>query len=353
MISEQALDRLTGMLRAPDLSGTRYEILGELGRGGMGIVYLAHDTALDREIALKIVDRGPAGTRSDSPDALAHEARILARLEHPGIVPVHDFGELPDGRGYYAMKRVRGDRLDRWVSAGRDVAERLAVFLRICDAVAFAHAHAVVHRGLKPENVMIGEFGEVLVLDWGIAVNAERGMRNTEYDVARGQLEPDSAFAIPHSALDSALRTPHSALDSALRTPHSALDSALRTPHSALRGRVAGTPAYMSPEQRAGAAVDHRADIYALGVMLDALGGAAAVAAIAAKARADDPADRYQTVQELAADVQRFLSGRAVGAHREPLVDRVQRVYRRHRVPILLVLTYLAVRVLLLWIGGI
>jgi hypothetical protein len=305
MISEQAIDRLTGMLRAPDLSGTRYEILAELGRGGMGIVYLARDTALDREVALKIVDRGAAGTRSDSPDALVHEARILARLEHPGIVPVHDFGELPDGRVYYAMKRVRGDRLDRWLAAGSDLAERLAVFLRICDAVAFAHAHAVVHRDLKPENVMIGEFGEVLVLDWGIASDAEGGMRNGEDESRLGG------------------------------------------------GRIAGTPEFMSPEQRAGAAVDHRADIYALGVMLHALGGPASVAAIAAKARDDDPARRYQSVQELAADVQRFLSGGAVGAHREPLVDRIRRIYRRHRVPILLVLTYLAVRLLLLWLGGI
>jgi len=297
MISDQALDRLTGMLAAPDLSGTRYEILAELGRGGMGIVYLARDTALDREVALKIVERGAAGTRSDSPDALAHEARILARLEHPGIVPVHDFGELPDGRAYYAMKRVRGDRLDRWLAASHDLATRLAVFLRICDAVAFAHAHAVVHRDLKPENVMIGEFGEVLVLYWGIARNQNR--------------EPKTAEP------------------------------------------VAGTPEYMAPEQRAGAVVDHRADIYALGVMLEALHGPASVTAIAAKARDDDPTRRYQSAQELAADVQRFLSGRAVGAHREPLGERLQRVYRRHRVPILLVLTYLAVRVLLLWLGGI
>src|SRR3954470_19363067 len=146
MIAEQALDRLSGMLRAPDLSGTRYEMLAELGRGGMGIGYLARDTALDREIALKIVDRGAAGTRSDSPAALAHEARILARLEHPGIVPVHDFGELPDGRLFYAMKRVRGDRLDAWVAAGHELAECLTVFLRVCDAVAFAHAQGVVHR---------------------------------------------------------------------------------------------------------------------------------------------------------------------------------------------------------------
>ncbi|HMF95745.1 MAG TPA: hypothetical protein VKE96_15700, partial [Vicinamibacterales bacterium] len=134
MISERALDRLSGMFRVPDVSGTRYEILCELGRGGMGVVYLARDTALDREVALKIVDREGGGTHDGAPAALAQEARILARLEHPGIVPVHDFGELPDGRLYYAMKRVRGDRLDRWLAAGRDLPDRLAVFLRVCDA---------------------------------------------------------------------------------------------------------------------------------------------------------------------------------------------------------------------------
>src|SRR5262249_43980910 len=152
MISERALDRLSDMFRAPDVSGTRYEILSELGRGGMGIVYLARDMALDREVALKIVDRVDEGTRSGSAAALAHEARILAQLEHPGFVPVHDFGELPDGRVYYAMRRVRGERLDRWLAAGRDLPDRLTVFLRVCDAVAFAHAHGVVHRDLKPEN---------------------------------------------------------------------------------------------------------------------------------------------------------------------------------------------------------
>ena len=109
MIPEPAIDRLAAMFRTPDVTGTRYELISILGRGGMGVVYLARDTALDREVALKIFDRPPGE---------ANEARIIARLEHPGIVPVHDFGELPDGRLFYAMKRVRGDRLDRWMAGG-------------------------------------------------------------------------------------------------------------------------------------------------------------------------------------------------------------------------------------------
>ena len=284
MISEPALDRLSAMFRAPDVSSTRYEIISILGRGGMGVVYLARDIVLDREVALKIVER-PAGD--------ANEARILARLEHPGIVPVHDFGELPDGRLFYAMKRVRGDRLDRWMASGHDLAERLGVFLRVCDAVAFAHAHGVVHRDLKPENVMVGEFGEVLVLDWGIA----HEMQNANCEM-----------------------------------------------------QIAGTSHYMAPEQARGdATVDHRADIYALGAMLESIGDAVPVLAIARKARSADPGARYQSVQALSADVSRYLAGRAVEAHRETVVDRLARFERRYRLPILLVLTYLAVRALMLW----
>ena len=303
MISEPALDRLAGMFREPDVSGTRYELLSILGRGGMGVVYLARDTALGREVALKIVDRAATdrGTDAGTPHALAGEARILARLEHPGIVPVHDFGELADGRVYYAMKRVRGERLDNWLAQERGIGDRLAVFLRVCDAVAFAHAHGVVHCDLKPENVMVGEFGEVLVLDWGIARTgiADCGLRVAD-------------------------------------------------------GLVAGTPTYMSPEQvRGDPAIDHRADIYALGVMLATMGGPAPLTAISQKARALDASARYPTVRELAADVSRFLDGRAVGAHQERLVDRLARFWRRYRLPILLVATYLVVRVLLLWLARI
>jgi serine/threonine protein kinase len=317
MISETALDRLAAMFRAPDAAGTRYQILSELGRGGMGIVYLAHDAVLDREVALKIVDRADEGTRSGAPAALADEARILARLEHPGIVPVHDFGELPDGRLYYAMRRVRGERLDTWLAAGRDLADRLAVFLRVCDAVAFAHAHGVVHRDLKPENVMVAEFGDVLVLDWGIARTENPNSEHQNQNRENQNQNPEP------------------------RTPN------------AEPPVVSGTPEFMSPEQRTGAAVDRRADIYALGVMLGEIGGAAPLVAVAAKARAEDPDSRYQNVPDLAADVQRFLAGGAVAAHREPLVDRLMRIGRRNRVPILLVLTYLAVRLLLLWLARI
>jgi serine/threonine protein kinase len=288
MISEPALERLSAMFRGPDVAGTRYELLSILGRGGMGVVYLARDTVLDRKVALKIVER-PAGD--------VNEARILARLEHPGIVPVHDFGELPDGRLFYAMKRVRGDRLDRWIVAGHDLAERLGVFLRVCDAVAFAHAHGVIHRDLKPENVMVGEFGEVLVLDWGVA---------REMQIAECKLQ------------------------------------------------IAGTTGFMAPEQARGdATVDHRADVFALGAMLESLGDAVPVLAIARKARAADPAARYQTVQALAADVNRYLAGRAVEAHRETIVERLARFERRYRLAILLVLTYVAVRALMLWLAHI
>jgi serine/threonine protein kinase len=258
-----------------------------LGRGGMGVVYLAHDSMLDRDVALKIVER---------PQDEPNEARILARLEHPGIVPVHDFGELPDGRLFYAMKRVRGDRLDRWMAAGHELTDRLGVFLRVCDAVAFAHAQGVIHRDLKPENVMVGEFGEVLVLDWGLALrNADCGLR--------------------------------------------------------IERAAAGTPDYMAPEQASGdAAVDHRADIFSLGAMLGAIADTAPVLAIARKARAADPGDRYPDVPALSADISRFLAGLAVEAHRERLVDRLARFGRRYRLPILLVLTYLVVRVLMLWL---
>ena len=298
MISDTALDRLHRVVGEPDFDGTRYEPLSVLGRGGMGTVYLARDSILDREVAVKVLD-SLLGDHAVAAH-LRQEARILARLEHPGIVPVHDFGHLRDGRLFYAMKRVRGERLDRW--AGRvEPHARLAVFLRICDAVAFAHAHGVIHRDLKPENVMVGEFGEVLVLDWGVA-----------------QVRSASSTA-------------------------------------AAAGAVVGTPHYMAPEQMQGDhPVDERADIHALGAILagliDASAAPKALLAIAAKARSIDPGDRYPTVRALSADVARFMSGLSVHAHAESVADRVVRLVRRYRLPIQLVAAYLLMRILLLWL---
>ena len=159
------VDHLRGLTDWPDLTGTRYEIRHIIGRGGMGTVYLGLDHALEREVAIKVLsveDQGRA-------ERLAREARILARMEHPGIMPVHDYGVLGEGRPYYVMKYVRGARLDEYAATPAELHERLRIFLRICETVAFAHAAGVIHRDLKPENVMIGAFGEVLVLDWGAA----------------------------------------------------------------------------------------------------------------------------------------------------------------------------------------
>ena len=133
----------------------------------MGIVYRAHDRVLGRDVALKVL-HAPGAARRTSAARLHREARVLAALEHPGIVPVHDVGVL-DGRPFYVMKLVRGRRLDEWAAGGPALADRLRAFERICEAVAFAHAHGVVHRDLKPANVMLGAFGEVLVMDWGVA----------------------------------------------------------------------------------------------------------------------------------------------------------------------------------------
>jgi eukaryotic-like serine/threonine-protein kinase len=156
-LSDDAVAHLREITEIPDLSATRYELVRELGRGGMGIVYEVRDRELERTVAMKVVET----------DWRA-EARIIAALEHPGIVPVHDSGTLPDGRLYYTMKLVRGVRLDAWVQQDHGITERLRLFARICEPVAFAHANGVVHRDLKPENVMVGEFGAVLVMDWGI-----------------------------------------------------------------------------------------------------------------------------------------------------------------------------------------
>ena len=167
MISDRAIDRLRDAAAWPELDA-RYEVTGVAGHGGMGTVYVARDHVLDRDVAVKVLD--VADQKGSRAARLQREAHILARLDHPGIVPVHDAGTLADGRAFYVMKLVQGPaarRADRAIACRSPTGS--TVFGRILDAVAFAHAHGVVHRDLKPENVMVGGFGEVYVMDWGVA----------------------------------------------------------------------------------------------------------------------------------------------------------------------------------------
>jgi serine/threonine protein kinase len=178
-LSDSVLQHLRQVVDLPDLSGTRYTLESEIGRGGMGVVYAAHDRELHRSVALKVMDA-----------SLSDEPRLIARLEHPAIVPVYECGTLPDGRAFYAMKLVAGAQLDRYLESRPPLAERLRVIQRVGEALGFAHSQGVVHRDLKPQNVMVGAFGEVYVMDWGVdaiagtpAFRAPEGARGPRSDI--------------------------------------------------------------------------------------------------------------------------------------------------------------------------
>jgi serine/threonine protein kinase len=156
-VSDSVLQHLRTVADLPDLSGTRYTLESEIGRGGMGVVYAAHDSELDRRVALKVLD-----------GMFSAEPRLIARLEHPAIVPIYESGTLPDGRLFYTMKLVAGARLDRYLESNPPLAERLRIIQRVGEALGFAHSQGVMHRDLKPQNVMVGAFGEVYVMDWGV-----------------------------------------------------------------------------------------------------------------------------------------------------------------------------------------
>lgn len=333
----------------PDLAGTKYRLGGRLGRGGMAAVWSAHDTVLDRSVAIKVLDV------DDSAGALAgrmlREARVLARLEHPGIVPVHDAGRLPDGRVFYVMKHVRGRSLDALLPDLPDRDARLRIFERLCEAVAFAHAHGVVHRDLTPANIMIGEFGEVLVMDWGVA---------SLLDGRTGEAGAGTSADPVGTSLNAATETPAGV--SRVHPPGELAGHDIVTAH----GTRVGTPGFMPPEQERGdsAAADARADVWGLGAVLHVLvcdrlpdglpagrGVPRALAAILGRALAPVPADRYDSAGDLAADVRRVLAGVPPTAYREPLHERARRLVKTYRVPIALVLSYILMRALLLLIA--
>jgi serine/threonine-protein kinase len=199
-----------------------YTFVKVLGAGGMGEVVLARDTSIGREVALKRM-RAVAAARPDAETRFIREAKIQARLEHPAIVPVHTFGRDDDGKPYFTMKRLAGVTLDRKLDA-LPLQQLLAAFVDVCLAIELAHGHGVIHRDIKPANIMLGDFGEVYVLDWGVA-------RVTD------EAEPQSIDIVSAQG-------------------------------ETLVGKVMGTPGYMAPEQALGFGMSPAIDVYALGCVL-------------------------------------------------------------------------------------
>jgi eukaryotic-like serine/threonine-protein kinase len=340
-LSDAAVTRLKSLGSWPEFESTRYSVVEEIGRGGMGTVYLALDVELGRDVAIKVPNAlaGPALERR-----LQLEAHVLARLEHPGIVPIHDTGRLADGRLFYVMKRVQGRTLRQHLETVPGLTERLRVFERICEPVTFAHAQGIIHRDLKPENVMVGSFGEVMVLDWGVAKAVvgppSPGVNQKSADSKQSRDEPEASK--PASSMTD-------------------------------QGTVVGTRGFMAPEQARGAVdeIDQRADVYSLGAILFLLltnevpgsdrdpivqlrrqGVPRPLAAVCGRALAVDPAGRYETATALAEDVARYRAGGPVDAYPEDVVDRVVRFGRTYRTAILLVLAYIVMRAVVAFVAG-
>ena len=387
--------------------GERYEIGEVVAEGGMGVIRAAADRNIGRCVAIKAV-RADRRLSREKLLRFLREAQVTGRLEHPGIVPVHEIGVDDERRPYYAMKLVEGTTLaeildaiavgNTTVSAEYSLNHLLTIFMRACEAVAFAHSKGVIHRDLKPANVMVGGYGEVLVMDWGLAKvlhTVEGGGWKAEEQNVVGRSTPRSD-PDPESPPGGAshISSPTSG-GCSLDTPSVRHDA--DTPELTMDGQIMGTPAFMAPEQAHGDvdAIDERTDIYALGAILyniltlrppvegrsteevltkvrrgeieppttsgqagaepsrqtprpEALGHAAsqaarayphcpggripaALSAVAMRALALDPADRYQNAQELQREVEAHQAGFATAAEHAGFLRLTWLLVLRHR----------------------
>jgi tRNA A-37 threonylcarbamoyl transferase component Bud32 len=281
----------------PLVDANHYQLLGEVARGGNGRIVKARDARLDRDVALKQLRDQSFGRRR-----FVREATLTARLQHPSIIPVYEFGRFASGEPFFAMKLVHGESLRDAIKGRPTLEQRLELLpnvLAVADAIAYAHSQRVIHRDLKPSNVLIGAFGETVVIDWGLAKELD------DADI----IEPASPIVGPVDATKT--------------------------------GAILGTPVYMPPEQALGESVDERADVYALGALLyhvvagtppfEGRDGAEVVrkvissapallvtvtpgvpadlAAIVGRAMARDKGQRYPDARALADDLRRFQLG--------------------------------------------
>jgi hypothetical protein len=319
----------------------RYVLGAKHAEGGLGEVFVAHDTELNRDVALKRIKATVSS--DDGCRRFLVEGEVTGRLEHPGVVPVYGLGHDDAGRPFYAMRFVRGETLYEAIQRfhvadgpsrdpgerGKALRELLGQFVAVCNTVAYAHSRGILHRDLKPANVLLGPYGETLVVDWGLA----KPFRRDEQARTAGE--------------------------------ESLAPASLQDGEQTQQGQAIGTPQYMSPEQAAGRwdVVGPASDVYSLGATLYALltgvppiegryvgevlekvrqgefrppgqrkaGVPRALEAVCLKAMALKPEDRYATALDLAAEVKSWLADEPVQAYREPLPTRFGRWARRHR----------------------
>jgi serine/threonine-protein kinase len=347
------LEATVSYLGSPTVPGGRFRVLRPHAEGGLGVVSVAFDEELHREVALKEIQERYA-SENEPRSRFLLEAEITGSLEHPGIVPVYGLGHHPDGRPFYAMRFVRGESLKDAIAgfhgghcssgeangARKVITESLthsvqfrrlmARFLDVCNAIAYAHSRGVLHRDLKPGNILLGPFGETLVVDWGLAKVVGRA-DGAPGPSGEATLRPPSASGVGET----------------------------------VAGSVIGTPAYMSPEQAEGRldSLGPATDVYGLGITLYVvLTGRApfhgenvneildkvrrgeftrprsvnprvpkALEAICLKAMAREQSDRYLNPRALAEDIEHWLADEPVVAYPEPWPDRLGRWVRKHQ----------------------
>ncbi len=338
--------------KLPTVDDAHYINQTEIARGGMGKIVAAQDRRLGRPVALKVLLE-PAG---DALGRFEREALITARLQHPGIIPVYEAGRWPSGEPFFSMKHVAGRPLDRVIGELHTLEDRLALLPRIAaaaDAIAYAHSQRIIHRDLKPGNVLIGEFGETVVIDWGLAKDldatdspeSENRINERKTVRAMESIDPDASEQVPSGRENVTVKK--------------TIDRSTLT----VAGAVMGTPAYMAPEQARGEPVDERADVFALGAMLYHLlagippynartateviaaaalgkviplhereeGAPLDLVAIVERAMNPVPAKRYPTAKELAEELRRFQTGQLVSAHRYTKAQKLARWIKKHR----------------------